>query len=203
MGAHEVKKMKFKKPLSIILAACALAIMPVASLPAHASSYGEVQLSPSYRNSYIASTTFYTPPTGVGSTFFSIKGPSNGKSANILSIAISRVTTGSGNDNFSINKRSSADGAGTTVTAVPCNSGNPAASSVVQQYTSAPSVGSLIGSVGGGIVQQAAVGTNLVFYNTNSESQALTLNSASETVDIQGVTSLAGTVQVVINWTEQ
>jgi len=99
------------------------------------------------RATYDAASSAFTPgatPTDV----FTLTG-SGTKTIRVTRIRVSGIQTTTGNNAFFLIKRSSANTGGTSasVTAVPRDSTNAAATGTVLQYTANPTLGGTIGSV--------------------------------------------------------
>jgi len=193
------KKIIYSSLSLVVFAAAGLSIMQ----PVNASAFGTVQLSPSFTQTYIATSTFYTPPSSAGNIFWSHYGSSS-KVVRILNISISRVASGSGADQYALTKRSSAisGGSGASISSVPVDSANAAATGVVTQYTAAPTAGANVGLIGSNVTAQTAVAANQSLYQCGNLEQALTLRGTSQGVDLAGVTALTGTIQVTEKYQE-
>ena len=110
-------------------------------------------------------------------------------------------------------KRSTPDSGGTstTITAVPVNSNNAAATAVIKAYTANPTLGTLIGNM---IATKIFVSDNSKSFtapsdktllNVNPLWQPITLNNANETIaiNLNGVTVTGSSFDISIIWTEQ
>ena len=179
----------YRKFLATAAALYALAICPAA----YAGSYGEVTASPSYRNTYMVSTPFFTPAT-LCTDFFQIAGSSS-KKVRLTKLFVNASNSQSDKYKFFVFKRSTASSGGTSSAgvAVPVNSSMPSATASSLYFTANPTVGSVVGQVNAvsfftnGVAQGG--GAN-VLYDCGMYDGALTLNSASEAICISagGVT---------------
>jgi hypothetical protein len=117
-------------------------------------------------------------------------------------------------DTFHLLKRSSANtgGSSVSVTIVPADSGNAAATASAVYYTSNPTVGTLLGDISTFVTvvptTTAAVGNTNVFelYNAKNEAQPLTLRGTAESIALNfgGVALPAGLkVQLEVTFTEE
>jgi len=195
----------FKKITASILSALALGLVPIATLKADASSFGTVQLSPSFVSTYRGSSVFFTPPSGSpAGVIWSLYG-SNTKTVYVLKITMSRITTGTGDDEYALTKRSSASsgGTGASINLVPLDSNNPSATSTCNSWTTAPTAGTSAGQIGASVVAQGAVVDELVVFDADKYGQAIVLRGTSQGVDISGLTSLSTTAQVNVTIQEQ
>jgi len=161
----------------------------------------------------LSGSTFIIQPTQAQATLntyitvFNVAIGGSGNAIEILgsgskTIAISKIFIGKPNVGITlkIRKQSSAStgGTSTTTTLVPLNSNNAAATSVVRQYTVAPTAGTLVG-----LLYQNSLLTSdsdtIVFADT-SQAQNAVLNSATETLAIN--VDAAVTIFGFIEWTE-
>lgn len=196
------------KVLASLLALFTIAFCPAA----FAGSYGEVQLAPSYKTTYAASSPTYT---AVASTtdVFTINGSAS-KTVKVLKIFAE--ATGAGTNSFNsyyLIKRSAADtgGTSTAVTAVPLDSANAAATATPKRWTANP--GALGASVGQ--VEYSTIWTSLAnsgtapfhqaIFDADKFGQAIVLRGTAETlaVNCNGATPNSTTVQFTIVWTEE
>lgn len=112
-----------------------------------ASVTNPIPTTTSARSSYAASTGYFTPvatPTDVVSIFGSAS-----KTIRVLRVTVTSTQTTAGVNQWFLLKRSTANTGGTptAATGVPLDSGNAAATAVVNQYTANPTTGSLVGKV--------------------------------------------------------
>lgn len=161
--------------------------------------------------SYAASVLAFTPaatPTDV----FTITGAANTLTRiRRLSFDCTQTTTGS--INIQIIKRSTANTAGTAVTdtAVPFDSTNAAATSVVRHYTANPTLGTLVGVFHSEKLfvpapAEDSEGDELrMDYVSYTGIQLPTLRSASEVlaINMNGATLAGGSCSATIRWTEE
>ena len=208
----------FQKLLSVLLALVAAVLLPVATMqPVHASSYGEVQLSPSYRTTYAACTAYFTPAASA-TDIFTLYGSST-KTIQIQKIYFSStVSSGSVSfDKFYLVKRSGTNSGGTSasLTGVPLDSANAAATATnINNYTANPSgLGTAVGNVQAGISESVFSGGTAVSFNNGGQilfdadkyGQAITLRGTSQGIALNynGV-SFNGTpsISICVVWTE-
>jgi len=199
------------KVLASLLALFTIAFCPAA----YAGSYGEVQLAPSYKTTYSASTSYFTGAASA-TDIFQIYG-SGTKTVRVLKIFASN-TAGSGD---SLNlcyllKRSTANSGGTasTPTVIPLDSNNAAGTAVVKNYTANPTLGSTVGQVLAaalvGINSASASttgGTAFPLFDADKYGQAITLRGTGEglVVNLNGVSPVGTTAkfQFTVVWTEE
>lgn len=177
------------KVLASLLALFTIAFCPAA----FAGSYGEVQLAPSYKATYCASSGFVTlaaSPTDV----FKIWGSAS-KTVKILKILVGcNAASNEGIAPFFIIKRSTAGSGGTSsaVTIVPLDSTFAAATCSVKTYTANPTVGTAVGNVmSGDIVFSRSAGgiavaglANQVIFDADKYGAALVLRGTAENVAV-------------------
>lgn len=191
-----------------------LALFTIAFCPAaFAGSYGEVQLAPSYKATYCASSALFTPATSA--TDLAIINGSASKTIRVLKVLMLYQSTNSGNnyaDSFIAIKRSSANSGGTstTLTKVPLNSSSAAASAVALNYTANPTPGSAVGTVsvaGGTSGSTPNPNSCIVLFDADKYGQACVLSGTAEGLAVNhNGTTVAGTsplVQVTFIWTEE
>ena len=174
-------------------------------LPARASSYGSVQLSPSFTATYTGVTGFYTPPASANNIFWDMTGSST-KTIYITQVSISRQATGSGADQYELDKLTSANSGGTssTVTEVPVDSNFSTSGASSRSYTVIPSSsGGVAGPVAAGITSQGQVASNLVIYQANNFEDAITLRGTAQGIQLKALTTLAGSIQVTVKYLAQ
>jgi hypothetical protein len=110
-------------------------------------------------------------------------------------------------------KRSTADSGGTstTITGIPVNSNNAAATAVVKAYTANPTLGALVGNI---IATKVFISDNSKsftapsdksFLDVNSLWQPIILNNNNETIaiNLNGVTITGSSIDISIIWTEE
>ena len=128
-----------------------LALFLLAIAPANASAYGRIQLDATTKATYSAGSTFTTPAAST-TDFWQIYGSST-KTIKVLRVeaAYTSGNTSTSDEVFLI-KRSTANSGGTssTVTSVPLDSTNSAATAVVRIYTANPTTGTSVGTVASG-----------------------------------------------------
>jgi hypothetical protein len=198
------------KVLASLLALFTLAFCPAA----YAGSYGEVQLAPSYKASYRASTGYFT--TAASATDVAILNGSASKTVKVTNIWLTQggVTSGALSKYFVI-KRSTANSGGTstTATSVPLDSSNAAASvSGLKLYTANPTPGSTVGPIAddalytGSSSGSLADAPRVLIYHADPFSQACVLRGTAEglAVNFNGVTNPQSTsVSITYEWTEE
>lgn len=199
------------KVLASLLALFTLAFCPAA----YAGSYGEVQLAPSYKATYAASSGFVTPaatPTDV----FKIWGSAS-KTVRILKILVgSNAASNEGIVPFFIIKRSTAGSGGTSaaVTIVPLDSTFAAATCSVKTYTANGTVGTAVGNVMSGdiVFSRTANGitvagvANQVIFDADKYGAALVLRGTAENlaVNFNGTTApYVGDFSYTVIFTEE
>ena len=130
-----------------------IALFLLAAVPAHASAYGRIQLDATTKATYAAASSFTTPAAST-TDFWQIYGSST-KTIKVLRVeaAYTSASTSTSDEVFLI-KRSTANSGGTssTVTSVPLDSTNSAATAVVRIYTANPTPGTTVGTVASGIL---------------------------------------------------
>ncbi len=202
------------KVLASLLALFTLAFCPAA----YASSYGEVQLAPSYKATY--SATISVVPASSPTDVFRLSGSSS-KTIKVLKIFFGGTDTG-GNpsaQNIFLIKRSSAGSGGTSTTAtnVPLDSNNSAATAALKGYTANPTVGSSVGTIANvmGTTQGNTTDTiyvasgiyNQCIFDADKFGQAVVLRGTAEglAVNMNGVdfNGTPATVNCTYVWTEE
>lgn len=198
------------KVLASLIALFTLVFCPTA----FASSYGEVQLSPSYKTSYAACTGFFT--TAGSATDVAILQGSASKTIKVVNVWLVQagVPPGAVDAKYFLLKRSTANTAGTstTATSVPLDSNNAAASvSGLKLYTANPTTGTLVGLIScNNIATNASSGVGntsfINLYKTSPYTQAIVLRGTGEglAVNFNGVTNPLNTsVSIGYEWTEE
>lgn len=159
-----------------------------------------------YRSATFAYTPYATP-----TDIIAITGAA-GKQVRITYIYLWGSSTSASNQDFGLIKRSTANTGGTptTLTAVPLDSANVAATATVQTYAAAPTTGNAVGTLG---VEQAnmpatagAGGSPLTWTFGVRNAQSVVLRGANEVLAINynGAAVPAGTVlQFEMEWTEE
>lgn len=192
--------MQLKKLYSSLIATAVMAALPLA---AQAGSSGGVQVTPGYIPSYSTVSTFFTPPSSAGNISWSLTN-SGSRTIYILSITISRVSSGAGADEFAVAKRTGATtgGTGSTITEVPFDTASGSSGAVTTSYTAVPTTGGGGGFVGSGALPQAAVASNLPLFTAPLPTQALVLHPG-QSVEVSGVTAITGTEQIAAQYLAQ
>jgi hypothetical protein len=144
--------------------------------------------------------------------FFSITGAS-GKKVEIIGTTFSATKNNTGLIDLLIVKRSTANSGGTstTISGVPHDSGDAAASATVRAYTVNPTLGTLVGNIYAEKVLvpstnnssgKGAASVNLV---STLDSKPLTLKSASEVIsfNFNGVSHAGNSVNASFTWIEE
>lgn len=195
------------KVLASLLALFTIAFCPAA----FAGSYGEVQLSPSYKTTYVASSPTYTAVASA-TDVFTIAGSST-KTIKVLKIFAEARGAGTTSFNsYYLIKRSTADSSGTSteVTAVPLDSANAAATAAVKRWTANPTLGTTVGQT-----EYATIWTSLAnsgtapfhqaIFDADKFGQAVVLRGTAEmlAVNCNGSTPNSTTVQFTVVWTEE
>ena len=180
------------KVLASLLALFTMAFCPAA----FAGSYGEVQLAPSYKNTYTIATSAFTvvaSPTDI----FQIYGSST-KTVKILRIECRGITTtGYSNYPLFVLRRSTANSGGTstTLTPRPLDTNSAAATCTAKNYTANPTTGSLVGTIVSTVANTAdptgTVVTNNVVFDADKYGQAIVLRGTSEgcVINLNGVST--------------
>lgn len=196
------------KVLASLLALFTLAFCPAA----FAGSYGEIQSAPSYKATYSASSALLTPVASA--TDLAILNGSASKTIRLLKVFCTYKTDGAAGSRdqniFYLVKRSTANSAGTptTLTNVPLDSANAAASAVCLSYTANPTPGTTVGTVIVGSAYSGQIsGPSIVLFDADKYGQALVLRGTAQGVAVNnnGVT-VPGTspqVQFTYVWTEE
>lgn len=133
------------------------------------------------------------------------------KTVRILQILATATRTAGGNADYVILKRSTANSGGTssTLTAVPHDSSDSAATAVVRAYTANPTTGTLVGNIS----------TQKIFTNTAGSgasdkfeeiygirpSKGIVLRGVNEVFafNLNGVTMTGGSFDIHVEWTEE
>ncbi|SRR6266571_4339789 len=140
-----------------------------------------------------------------------VLGGSASKTVKLVSIIISAVATAAVDVDLSIEKRSTADTAGTKITAnalVPYDSNNAAATGTVDAYSAVPTAGTLVGILAAQKLQAAAAGgqaTPIVFDFRQGAMQLPTLRGTAQQLALKGSATLGtgGSANVYIIFTEE
>ena len=197
------------KILAGLLALFTLAFCPAA----YAGSYGEVQLAPSYKATYCASSAFFTP--AASATDLAVINGSASKTIRVLKIFLNYKSTAAGStdvENFLVIKRSAANSGGTatTLTNVPLNSTSASASAVAKNYTANPTPGATVGTIANGqCIGGNVTGnfTTLVLFDADKYGQACDLIGTAQGLAVNhNGASVAGSsplIQVTFVWTEE
>ena len=153
---------------------------------------------------YRASATFN--PASSATDVFGILGVASGF-IEVTKVIVTATQTTGGTFDITLLKRSTADGAGTAVTAVPLDAGDAAANATVSYYTSNPTTGSLVGNVETQpIFCSATTATpNIYTFDFGSKGKPVTLNSASQGlyVNCNGNTLTGGKFYITVEWRER
>lgn len=185
-----------------------------------ASSYGEISLQASSKQTYAATSDATTLATSA-TDFFTLYGSSS-KTVKVLKISAYNYSTG-GNwiplDKIRLIKRSStaSGGTSTTLTAVPLDSQNAAATATAKIYTANPTVGSAVGTIcirrAISLIQSAYLqpdnmqGRNADVFDYQLIGQPIVLRGASEGIalNLDGVTQQGTSPSMLVNviWTEE
>lgn len=153
------------------------------------------------------------PYAANGTDIFTITG-SDTKVIRIKHISIDGTQTASAVRSVLLIKRSSPNSGGTfsTLTAVPYDSANPAATAVVRAYTANPTVlGTAVGTLHAeklilSTATNPSVSDALVFSTIDvTNSQDITLRGSNEVlaINMNGVTSTGNSMDIDIMWTEE
>ena len=179
---------------------------------AQSDSTGSLYVNASGREqTYSAVGTAFTL-AATATDAFTITG-SGTKTIKVKRISISGTNTGNTNALFLLVKRSTADTGGTssTLTAVPSDSNNAAATASVKSYTANPTLGTTVGTVRGSyLFMPALASTNVVsrmdFDFTQEGAQPLILRGTGEVlaVNMNGATITGTTVLTIsVTWVEE
>jgi hypothetical protein len=162
------------------------------------------------KQTYAAAVSGFVPPAAA-TDIFTITGSAT-KTIRITLLRVSCTTSaGSGiSINAALIKRSTADSAGTstTMTNVPHDSTNSAATAVVKAYTANPTLGTTVGNVRTSRFQINSAGTtsNELAYELGTRpAQTLVLRGTSEQlcVNFGGATITSPICSIAIEWTEE
>ncbi len=214
--------MQFKRYLALLTAAITMLfafLVPFTistAFDAIASSYGAMMLTPSTKQTYTASTSTFIVPAASTTDVFTIYGSAS-KTVKILRIDMNNTcTTASASltDKIFLIKRSSAPtgGTSTTLTAVPLDSNNAAATATnVKSFTANPTVGGTVGTIAScALYGLIATQNSLAFVNVFDHrltGQPIVLRGTSEGVAINyaGVTPGGGTplLSFTVTWIEE
>ncbi len=193
------------KVLASLLALFTIAFCPAA----FASSYGEVQLAPSYKTTYRACTGFFTPAASA-TDIFRISGSAS-KTVVITKIEVVHNDVASSRDKLYLIKRSTAASGGTSTTAtnVPMDSADAAGTAVVKSYTANPTTGTSVGNI-----SVIAFSTGL-YGETNDQnfpkylatligkSPVLRGTAQGLAINANGATLTATSLCITVEWTEE
>lgn len=177
--------------------------------------FGRIQIAPTTKNTYAASTAAFTP-AAAATDVFTISGSAS-KTVKVLSLVLSGVQTAGGNiATVSLVKRSAVNTGGTAVasTKVPHDSSIATATAVVQHYTANPTgLGAAVGTVYNPRASVPAAGNvgspaSILQYAAPDPSlgEPITLRGTAEVLAISlgGVTPTgAAGFQVTALWTEE
>ncbi len=141
---------------------------------------------------------------------FTITG-ANGITGKILEVGVGGVRSVAGTANLTLIKRSSINSGGSSsvVPAVPHDSDDIAASSVVRAYTSNPTPGATVGNIRATGIFFGTLALNTTsdehIFRFDSNSEPPLLRSANEVIAINlaGVTILGASLNLWITWTEE
>lgn len=155
---------------------------------------GQLELRPPLNGAcYIISTPYVTPASTPG-VLFKIQGSSTNK-VEILRIWVSLYADNGGGttSNYALylNKRSTAGSGGTStsVTPVPVDSNDSAATCSAAYYTANPTAGTLVGQIGSittPVNYNACPANNLVLFDAIAMGRVITLNGTAEGVTVDG-----------------
>ena len=177
-------------------------------LPNGINTIGAVASVDGLKATYSA-TIFNLAPATLATDVFTITGSAT-KTVRVTRITTSGTQTTGSNVTVVILKRSTANTAGTftTLTGVPHNSTNPAATATVLAYTANPTVGTLVGNIRSRKVLMnaatAATDEYISEFGTRN-SQAIVLNGITQVlaVNLNGVTIAGESLNITIEWTEE
>lgn len=177
----------------------------------------KVQVEPSAKATYVASSAIFTPPASA-TDVWTFTG-SGSKTCKILMILLNyKVGTITTTNDFYLVKRSTANTGGTssTVTSVPLDSNNAAATATIKTYTANPTLGSTVGqlqclSTIGTSTAGQAVGTNssntlIALYDHRITGQPITVRGTGEVLALNNNGSTvanSGTLSVTVYFTEE
>lgn len=161
------------------------------------------------KRTYSACTAVLTVAAST-TDFFTITGAASTK-VKIQNIILTGEATSNAIPEVILLKRSTANSGGTstTITAVPHDSGDAAASATVQAYTVNPTTGTLVGNLRAiDLFFSGASGNPAQILEMNFDEKAgkcPTLNSASEVIalNLAGVTVAGANFAISITWTEE
>lgn len=185
-----------------------------------ASTNTTISVIPGSVATYRSSTGWITPASAT--TDIATLVGSSTKTIHVIEVLVAYQISNSGDTdqtNIYLIKRSTADTAGTSLTAVPLDSNNAAATATPYSYTSNPSsLGTAVGTMVTGVIS-SAFGASLAgglplnefsyskIFDAHLFGQALTLHGTSENiaVNFNGTIPPGGSplVSVMITWTEQ
>ncbi len=167
-------------------------------------------------NTYMASTAFFTGAASA-TDIFQIYG-SGSKTVKVLKVLVATIAVGGSStpSRYYLLKRSTANSGGTavTLTNVPVDSNNAAATAVVKNYTANPTLGSSVGQVSAAVLAMPdpTAGSNtryapVTIFDADKYGQPITLRGTSEglVVNCNGVTigGLTPTIAITVVWTEE
>lgn len=170
---------------------------------------------PKVRQTYSA-TAFNILPAANATDVFTITG-SNTRTIYVHSVKVTGTRTSHQHNTIVLLKRSTANtgGTSTTRTAVPYDSTNGAATAVVLAYTANPTLGTLIGEIYSATVSLPAQSPNNAQNNGSGVvpwswsfsaiGQPITLRGNSQVlaVNLNGVTVAGGSLQYIVEWSEE
>jgi len=161
-----------------------------------------------YKSTYVATATGVASASSC-TDLFTIYGSSS-KTVRVNRIIISGTQTTGGVQDILVIKRSTADSSGTssTLTNVPLDSNNAAATATVKSYTANPTTGTAVGTiVSRKVFVSATTATpeKLVLEFGKGLGQVPVLRGTSEglVVNLNGVTVTGGSFSFEVEWTEE
>lgn len=201
----------YKRTLAALAAMALVSLMPIATLPAQAGSAGAVQLTPGFTPTYRYSSTPFT--SAASATDMAVCFGSNSKTVYVTNVWVTQAALTAGENIFYLIKRSSATSGGTssTLTPVPMDSNNPAATGSASTYTANPTVGSQVGIIGNVSVSAESATTTpetLTFnlYHADNFTEAIPLHGVAQCVAVNnnGVTNpISSSIIVTFETMEQ
>lgn len=177
----------------------------------------KLQVEPSLKASYMACSGYFTPANSA-TDMFTFYGSST-KTIKILRVELDYIASSApgGVNNFSLNKNSSAPGGSSnTVTGIPLDSNNSAASASALYWTSLPTTAAIkIGTLTvlttppawAGDASRVPPNSKHILFDHALAGQAITLNGTAEGISLNnGGTTVSGTgkqISVTVYWTEE
>lgn len=162
----------------------------------------------SSNSTYAGSITGVVPTTGA-TDVFTLTG-SGTKTIKITRIVVSGIAASLTTFDVSLIIRSTANTAGTSssITAVPYDSNNVAATATCLAYTANPTLGTSVGSIGGikiTFLTATSAATPTIISWADRPAQAPTLRGINQVfaINFNGSSIVAGNVDFTIEWTEQ